>query len=215
MATKIEKANRNEESLILPESRCFQQHRIIKTQPMLELNLQPVPYLETERLLLREINETDLNEIFLLRSDPVVMKYIDRPIAESAEDAKDLLAKINEAANNNTGITWGIQLKEKTELIGTIGFWRIDKDNHRGEIGYMLSPHFFRMGIASEAITAANNYAFKTLNFHSIEAKCKYRECSFHAPVGENGFQKGSTFPGKLLLQRQIFRFYNLCAVGE
>lgn len=161
---------------------------------MLDLDLQQVPSLETERLLLRGITDADINEIFLLRSDKIAMKYIDRPIAQSEADAKDLLDKIKEAAKTNTGITWGIQLKDKPELIGTIGFWRIDKENHRGEIGYMLRPDFFRMGLASEAITAANDFAFNRLHFHSVEANVNTENLASMRLLEKMGFRKEAHF---------------------
>ncbi len=161
---------------------------------MLELNFAPFLALETERLLLREITEADIHEIFLLRSDKISMKYIDRPIAKSEDDARDLLNRMISALNGNTGITWGIQFKEKPELIGTIGFWRIDKENHRGEIGYMLRPGFFRMGIASEALTAAMNYAFKHLNFHSIEANINTENDASMKLLEKLGFRKEAHF---------------------
>ena len=131
---------------------------------------------------------------FLLRSDKDAMKYLDRPIAQTIEDAQTLLNKMTEAANNNTGITWAIQLKENPALIGTIGFWRIDKENHRGEIGYMLRPNFFRMGIATEALNAAVNYAFKHLNFHSIEANINTENDASMRLLEKQGFRKEAHF---------------------
>ena len=131
---------------------------------------------------------------FLLRSDKDAMKYLDRPIAQTIEDAQTLLNKKTEAANNNTGITWAIQLKENPALIGTIGFWRIDKENHRGEIGYMLRPNFFRMGIATEALNAAVNYAFKHLNFHSIEANINTENDASMRLLEKQGFRKEAHF---------------------
>jgi ribosomal-protein-alanine N-acetyltransferase len=54
---------------------------------MLEVNFQPFPTLETERLTLREITRDDVNEIFSLRSDKELMRYISRPLAVTMEDA--------------------------------------------------------------------------------------------------------------------------------
>ena len=47
---------------------------------MLTINFNPFPNLETERLLLRRVDENDVNEIFALRSNPETMKYIPRPL---------------------------------------------------------------------------------------------------------------------------------------
>jgi hypothetical protein len=46
---------------------------------MLELNFEPFPVLITNRLFLRQMLRQDAEDLFVLRSDPRVMKYIDRP----------------------------------------------------------------------------------------------------------------------------------------
>ena len=54
---------------------------------MLNLNFTPFPVIHTERLVLREITDEDLPEVFFQRSDPQMMKYVDRAPARSLEDA--------------------------------------------------------------------------------------------------------------------------------
>ena len=137
---------------------------------MLTINLHPFPVISTERLLLRKIKQSDKNEIFSLRSNETLMKFIDRPIARSVADAIALIKKINESLKNNDGITWGISRKSNPALIGTIGFWRIDKAHHRAEIGYLLQEEYQGKGIMYEAISAALEYAFTVLHLHSVEA---------------------------------------------
>ena len=136
---------------------------------MLQINFQPFPQIPTERLLLREITRADAADLFALRSNKGLMRYIDRPLAQTAQDALNLIEIIITALKNNDGITWGITLKNNPQLIGTIGFWRILKEHHRAEIGYLLSDTFQRQGIMQEAITAVINYGFNVLQLHSIE----------------------------------------------
>ena len=107
---------------------------------MLELNFYPFPELESERLIFRRILKRDAAAIHALRSNPLVMKYIDRPFTTSEKDGLELIKKIDDSLLLNEGISWGITIKPAEEIIGTIGFWRIDTANHRGEIGYMLAP---------------------------------------------------------------------------
>ncbi len=109
---------------------------------MLNINLHPFPVLATERLVLRQMNEMDAGELFALRSNKNTMEFLDRPLAESNEDALLLIRKINQSLANNDGITWAVTLKNNPALIGTIGFWRIMKEHYRAEIGYMLKEEF-------------------------------------------------------------------------
>jgi ribosomal-protein-alanine N-acetyltransferase len=138
---------------------------------MLELNFSPFPEIKTERLLMRRIRDTDAPEIFFLRSDETVMKYIDREKPKSTEEAVEFIQKVNENIDKNEAIMWGIALLDNPDtLIGNIGYWRMLNQHYRSEIGYMLHPHFWGNGIMKEALLAAIDYGFNNMKLHSIEA---------------------------------------------
>lgn len=137
---------------------------------MLQISFYPFSNLITERLLLREINTNDAQEIFTLRSSKTIMQYIDRPMAATKADALKYIGIIADALKNNEGITWGISLADDLMLIGTIGFWQIQKENYRAEIGYMLNDAFQRRGIMQEAISVVLDYGFNIMKLHSVEA---------------------------------------------
>ena len=137
---------------------------------MLEFNFHPFPNITTERLILRAIALEDAPEILALRSDPEAMKYLDRPFTKSIAEAKEFAQKNIDQLNANDGINWAITLKENPALIGTIGFWRIDKQHHRAEIGYMLITAHQRKGFMQESLAAVLQYGFNTMHLHSIEA---------------------------------------------
>ena len=139
---------------------------------MLEPNFTPFPLLKTERLLLREITDNDADAIFALRSDPVVMQYIDRPLATSLAEALAFIKTLADALASNNGITWGISLKEVPgELIGFCGYWRFVKEHYRAELGYSLLSTYWRKGIMKEALNKIIPFAYDGLKLHSIEAK--------------------------------------------
>ena len=136
---------------------------------MLEINFGDFPVLKTQRFVLRRIVDADAEAIFNMRSDEKVMQYLDRKRFTHIDEAHALINKIDDSFNNNEGITWAISPKGEDLLIGTIGFWRIDKEHHRGEIGYMLHHPYWSKGIMMEVCDVALPYAFNTLNLHSIE----------------------------------------------
>jgi len=137
---------------------------------MLQFNFTPFPVLETERLLLRRITDKDVNEIFELRSNPETMKYIPRPLVKNSEDALEHIAMIEDKIITNMGINWAITLKDSSKLLGIIGYYRLQPENYRAEIGYMLLPEFHGKGIIPEAVNRLITYGFEDLNLHSIEA---------------------------------------------
>lgn len=162
---------------------------------MLELNFSPFPALYTERLFLRQIRTDDSDAIFRLRSNDNVMKYIDRRRATIVQDAIDIMNQMSDLLQKNEGITWAITMKEDPSvLIGTIGYWRFNKENFRAEIGYMLSADHWKKGIMKEAILALLPFAFDRMGFHSIEG-CIHPDNLASAKVLEaTGFVKEAHF---------------------
>ncbi len=172
---------------------------------MLEINFHPFPEINTIRLRIRQTEASDIEAIFRLRSDALAMRYIDKPLAKSREDVRELMQRMQDGVKDNTGISWVIELRETKEMIGQIGFWRIDKDNHRGEVGYMLLPEYFGMGIGSEAIQAVLEHGFGNINFHSVEAKvnpaneASIRLLEKHGFIKEAYFRENYYYDGKFL----------------
>ena len=139
---------------------------------MPELNFSPFPEIKSKRLLLRKMTEADAPELLFLRSDDVVMQYIDREKTKSLEEALDFIKKINTAIDNNESVLWAIALLDKPDtMIGNICFWRIDKQHSRSEVGYTLHPHHWNKGIMKEALLTAIEYGFKEMKLHSIEGR--------------------------------------------
>ncbi len=161
---------------------------------MLTINLNPFPILETSRLILRQINKNDVNEIFILRSDARVMQYILRPIAKTLEDALQLIQIISDTETNGDGITWAIILKENAQLIGTIGFWQLKKEHYRAEIGYLLHTDFQKKGIMQEALTTVIDYGFKEMKLHTIEADVDPGNASSISLLERNKFVREGYF---------------------
>lgn len=157
---------------------------------MLEINFTPFRNLETERLLLRRVVIEDVNEIFALRSDQKVMKYIPRPLVKTTEDALAHIALIDEKIDSNEGINWAITVKDNPKLIGIIGHYRIKSEHFRAEIGYMLLPEYQGKGIISEAIKEVVKYGFEVMKLHSIEAVIDPQNFASERVLQKNGFVK-------------------------
>lgn len=159
---------------------------------MLTINFHPFQTIETERLFLRRIDEGDFEEVMLLRGNPETMKFIPRPLVKTKEDALAHIAMIEEKIVNNTGINWGITVKEENnnKIIGIIGHYRIQPENHRAEIGYMILPEYSGKGYVTEVIKAVVAYGFEEMDLHSIEAVIDPDNVASEKVLIKNGFVK-------------------------
>ena len=157
---------------------------------MLDLNFEPFTNLETERLLLRRLDNADVKDVYALRSNASTMKYIPRPLLKNEEEALEHITMINAKIDTNEGINWAITFKGNPKLIGIIGHFRIQPQNYRAEIGYMISPEYHGQGIVAEAIKEVVRYGFEEMNLHSIEAIIDPNNLASERVLQKNGFVK-------------------------
>ena len=162
---------------------------------MLELNFHPFPILKTERLLLRAITKDDAAEVFFLRSDENVLRFIEKEPAENLKEARKFIKRIRDDIDDNNGILWGIELLANPgRVIGTICYWKIEKIHYRAEIGYALHPEFWRKGIMKEAIKEVLKYGFEVMKLHSVEARINANNEASAATLLSSGFTRDAYF---------------------
>ena len=137
---------------------------------MLSRTFTPFPILTTERLTLRQLVSNDEQEIFTLRSDSEINKYLDRQISNTIDDARDFINKINENINKNDSLYWAITLGDRNLLVGTICLFSFSDEDGKCEIGYELLTNFQGQGIMKEAAEKVVDYAFNTIKVQKIEA---------------------------------------------
>src|SRR5262245_59632932 len=137
---------------------------------MLNRTFAPFPILRTERLTLRQLLITDEQEIFTLRSDNEINKFLDRQMSKSIDDARNFINKVNENINKNDSLYWAITLSDKNILVGTICLFSFSDENDKCEIGYELLTNFQGQGIMKEAVEKVIDHAFNTIKVQKIEA---------------------------------------------
>ncbi len=147
------------------------------------------PELHSERLHLRKIRPEDKATIFKGLSHPAVIQYYGVSY-KNIEEAEEQMRWYRNLEKSESGIWWGICLKDSFSLIGACGFNEWHQEHRRIETGYWLLPEFWQQGIMREALPEIMKYAFEDMDIHRIEA------------IVENG-NEGS----KKLLLKLGFRF--------
>ncbi|MBL7996050.1 GNAT family N-acetyltransferase [bacterium] len=175
---------------------------------MLDINFKLFPLLSTVRLDLRQVRLDDAYSLFGLRSDPRVMKFMDKPLMQSVDEALEAIQKIENAVAANESITWAISLKNEANMIGTIGFWKIIKEHHRAEIGYLLHPDHWGKGLMQEAIVPILNYGFSIMRLHSVEANVNTGNAVSIRFLEKNGFVREAFFKENYYFNGQFLDSY-------
>lgn len=123
------------------------------------------PILETERLLLREIHSTDVNDIFnCWMQDEEVSKYMCWKASNDIAKTKEFVEHELEQVENSKWNRWIIVLKETKKIIGTclVFYNEEDRDNH-WDISYNLGKLYWGKGYITEAMMQVIKFAEKEL----------------------------------------------------
>ena len=126
--------------------------------------------LETERLVLKPIDESHVDDILKIRSNNITNQFVKRIPPKTNYDALDFILTIKKRVENKETFYWGISLKDQTDLIGTICLYRFSVDRTEAEVGYELLPAYHRKGIMSETLTAVLNFGFNELYLNEVLA---------------------------------------------
>lgn len=127
----------------------------------------------TERLLLREIQESDWWDVLAYQSDPRYLQY--RTWRErTPEDVQAFLEKFicQQGEEPRTHFPLAITLKPSPRLIGICGIRKRTPETHQAELGYELSHNYWERGYATEAGQALLEFGFAELQLHRISAWC-------------------------------------------
>lgn len=156
--------------------------------------MKAFPILETERFILRELKDSDLDEVFEMRSNPELMKFIPRPICKLKEEALLHIHKIQKGFTENDSVNWGISYKNNPKLIGIIGYVRMQPENYRAEIGYILNKTEHKKGVMREILKPLMHFGFVHLNLNSISAVVDPANQASISLLQASGFTKEGHF---------------------
>lgn len=123
--------------------------------------------IETERLYLRELNQSDFQALCLILQDEETM-YAYEGAFDDAEVKEWLDRQISRYRKWGFGL-WAAVLKDTDEMIGQCGLtmqpW---KEKQVLEVGYLFRRSFWHRGYAAEAAKACKQYAFETLGAKEV-----------------------------------------------
>jgi ribosomal-protein-alanine N-acetyltransferase len=130
--------------------------------------MKEFPVLLTQRLILSQLNESDLLFITEYLQDKVFSELTSNiPYPYTEEDAEIWLKMSREAFSNKTGYTFAIRDKEH-RIMGAVGLH--DRGDDKAELGYWLAVPFWNKGYVTEAAEAIVRFGFETLKFNKIYA---------------------------------------------
>lgn len=127
--------------------------------------------LETERLVLRRIEEQDCTQMFhSWASRGECCKYFPFHTVTDLEFYRNKVLKWIQEYESGTCFRWLIEWKETKAAVGIINLGNVEESCLSAETSYILSPGFWNKGIMTEALRGVLDYAFDEVGLNRIQA---------------------------------------------
>ncbi|MGR9049663.1 GNAT family N-acetyltransferase [Halobacillus faecis] len=159
--------------------------------------------LETDRLKLVEITDDYIDSYYAIMSKDEVTKYYGMPSLTDREQAENIVRSFRDNFAVKKSIRWGIIWKETNAFIGTVGLNNWSPYSRKAEVGYELTPSFWRKGITSEAVAAVMEYAFRELGLYRLGAVTFPQNDASSGLLKRLGFKKEGVLRGYLFQNDQ------------
>lgn len=149
--------------------------------------------LETDRLILREMTQSDFEPLCKILQDKEVMYAYEH--AFSDDEAQEWLDRqIQRYRNYGFGL-WAVVLKASGEMIGQCGLSMQDfAGNQVLEVGYLFQKAFWHQGYAAESAIACKQYAFERLHVDEVFSIIRENNLASQAVAERNGMTVCGSF---------------------
>ena len=149
--------------------------------------------LDTERLLLRKVEQTDAAFVLTALSNDELTKYmlIRYYTLNEVQEQMDYYAN---HYKNDTGYYWLMQNKITNESIGIIGINNISALHKKAEMGFWLLQMFNNKGYVTEAAKAVLHFCFNSLKLNRVEATVETQNPASIKVIEKIGFTHEGTF---------------------
>ncbi len=130
-----------------------------------------IPILISDQIILRPFQLSDAKEVQRQAGNPKVAAMtatIPHPYLDGL--AEEWIAKHQEWFEKGVAVSWAIELKTKSKLIGCISL-AINKIHNRAELGYWVGEEFWNNGYCSEAAITVVKFAFDSIGLNKITSR--------------------------------------------
>ena len=174
--------------------------------------MENFPVIEAERLVLKNVTEDHVNEVFRHFASEEVNEFVDFDAAQNIADAQEIINWGRRLYKNNAGILWGIFSKTDDVFMGQVNFANRASDNftrlvHRTEIGLDLSPQFWGNGYMTEAMKSSISWIFNSyvIKIKRIEAIINTKNYRAQKLVSKVGFAKEGVLRDYVIYNNELW----------
>ena len=154
-------------------------------------------HIETDTLIIRELEVSDAEGLFDLDSDPEVHEFLGKNPIKTIDEAHEAIGYIRKQYINNGIGRWAIIDKKTNDFIGWTGLKYekgLRKEFNYYDLGYRLRKKYWGHGIATETATESLKYGFERLNLKAIGAAAEVNHIASNKILKKIGLKFIETF---------------------
>lgn len=128
--------------------------------------------LETKRLIVKQPEKSDFNDLLLLRTDSLVMQYIGTGAIQTEEQVQEFIENAKPYSDGYGMGFYSVFEKETNHFIGQAGLFHLGFNVKQSdiELAYRLHPKYWSKGYATELAKALIEYGFSKFSLPKIVA---------------------------------------------
>ena len=148
--------------------------------------------IKTNRLLLRQFVDSDIENVFKGLSHPDIIKHYGISFA-SLEATKEQMIWFADLEKDGTGTWFAVCSLDNKTFYGAGGLNSLSKEHKKAEIGFWLLPDFWGQGIMKEAMPLICDFGFDKLGLHRIEGFVESENTNCKNAMAKLDFQHEGT----------------------
>jgi RimJ/RimL family protein N-acetyltransferase len=154
----------------------------------LEIPLPERSGIETDRLTIRLVEESDVPALFEINGDDEVTRFLPYETWRKKEDGDQWYQRMATRAAAGDVAQFVIVFRESQHIIGTCLMFRFEQASARAEIGYVLGRKYWGGGYMLEAMRGFVGFAFDKMNLRRLEAEIDPRNTASARLLERLGF---------------------------
>jgi [ribosomal protein S5]-alanine N-acetyltransferase len=177
-----------------------------------DLLFKEFPHLKSERLVLKRIEEQDIDSLFEIYSNENIFRLRPGNIKKNKAAVLNMIGHFSRDFNKKKTIFLGVYLKGKSgKLIGIGEIFDLNRKVNSITIGYTLNESFWGNGYASEAAKVIIDYLFRQIGINRIQAFVMPRNIKSKNVLKRNKLKKegtirqGEFWPGKGVVDLEVY----------
>ncbi|ELK40322.1 N-acetyltransferase [Brevibacillus agri] len=170
------------------------------------------PVLKSDHLILREIEDCHLEELYEIYSNDNVFEYCGIIPKHKKDTVLTMIGHFKRDYLKKSRVKWGMFPAQQSErLVGIIEAFEFNQRVNMATIGYFLAEAHWGKGFASEAVQMVVRFLMEEVNVNRIQAEVMPKNEPSKQVLRKNGFtlegtlRQAALWSGKGIVDLEIY----------